>query len=264
MARPNKLRLDYFPLDVDIFEDEKVAAVSGEFGYKGEIILIKLLCAIYRNGYYYEWNDLQKMILLSRLPGISESLLENVVKRLVRWEFFDKALFDSSKIITSKHIQEVYFSATSRRRQVAKNLPYLLLPIDKNEINVCNNEVNNTFMQAKTTQSKRKEIITPLNPPEGGVGYSIGRNVLFSNKDGIERNYEGLIERLKMINVTDKRQIEEIIKLSNGGMIGHYVWEVLADFHKSSASAIKYPGLFIISKLKEYEKENFNLDNENN
>ena len=37
MARPNKIGLDYFPLDVDIFEDEKISAISGEFGIKGEI-----------------------------------------------------------------------------------------------------------------------------------------------------------------------------------------------------------------------------------
>ena len=45
MARPNKIGLDYFPLDVDIFEDEKISAISGEFGIKGEITVIKLLCA---------------------------------------------------------------------------------------------------------------------------------------------------------------------------------------------------------------------------
>lgn len=48
MARPVKEGLDYFPLYVDIFEDEKIEAISGEFGIKGEIIVVKLLCAIYK------------------------------------------------------------------------------------------------------------------------------------------------------------------------------------------------------------------------
>ncbi len=30
MARPNKQGLDYFPLDVDFFNDEKIEAISGE------------------------------------------------------------------------------------------------------------------------------------------------------------------------------------------------------------------------------------------
>ena len=52
MARPTKEGLDYFPLDVDVFEDEKIEAIAGEFGLKGEIAVIKLLCAIYKKGYF--------------------------------------------------------------------------------------------------------------------------------------------------------------------------------------------------------------------
>ncbi len=125
MARPNKIGLDYFPLDVDIFEDEKISAISGEFGIKGEITVIKLLCAIYRNGYFILWNDLLKFKLLRNLPGISSELIESIVNRLVLWEFFDKALFDSVKVLTSKGIQKRYFEA-SKRRKAAGDLPYLL------------------------------------------------------------------------------------------------------------------------------------------
>ncbi|MCZ3393276.1 DUF4373 domain-containing protein, partial [Enterococcus faecium] len=41
MARPIKQGLDYFPLDVDFFEDEVIDGISGEFGIKGELITIK-------------------------------------------------------------------------------------------------------------------------------------------------------------------------------------------------------------------------------
>jgi len=41
MARPNKQGLDYIPLDVGIFEDDKILAISGEFSVKGEIIVLK-------------------------------------------------------------------------------------------------------------------------------------------------------------------------------------------------------------------------------
>lgn len=125
MARPNKIGLDYFPLDVDIFEDEKISAISGEFGIKGEITVIKLLCAIYRNGYFILWNDLLKFKLLKNLPGISSELIESIVNRLVLWGFFDKSLFDSVKVLTSKGIQKRYFEAV-RRRKDSVDLPYLL------------------------------------------------------------------------------------------------------------------------------------------
>ncbi len=55
MARPTKDGLDYFPLDVDVFEDEKIEAIAGEFGIKGELAVIKLLCAVYKKGYFIRW-----------------------------------------------------------------------------------------------------------------------------------------------------------------------------------------------------------------
>ena len=49
MARPIKTGLNYFPLDVDFFDDPKICAVTVEHGIKGQAAAIMLLCAIYRN-----------------------------------------------------------------------------------------------------------------------------------------------------------------------------------------------------------------------
>ena len=152
MARPEKRGLDYFPFDVDFFEDEKIEAISGEFGIKGEIATIKLLCAVYRNGYFIQWSELLKMKLLKRLPGISIELLEQILNRLVKWGFFDKNLFDSDKILTSKGIQSRFFQATKRRKSSEK-LPYLL-------INVNNNSHTDELMFTETSQRKGKESST--------------------------------------------------------------------------------------------------------
>lgn len=158
MARPNKIGLDYFPLDVDIFEDEKVSAISGEFGIKGEITVIRLLCAIYRNGYYILWNDLLKFKLLRSMPGISSELIESIVNRLVLWGFFDKTLFDSVKVLTSRGIQKRYFEASKRRKTEGK-LPYLLVNACNNAVNVCNNTFSDDINASKnpTKESKEKE-----------------------------------------------------------------------------------------------------------
>lgn len=180
MARPNKIGLDYFPLDVDIFEDEKISAISGEFGIKGEITVIKLLCAIYRNGYFILWNDLLKFKLLRNLPGISSELIESIVNRLVLWEFFDKTLFDSVKVLTSRGIQKRYFEAV-RRRKDSGDLPYLLNDdvcgcVDKDihstadvkenadnnvcgcGINVCNNPSTTDYKPSAISKSTESNI----------------------------------------------------------------------------------------------------------
>ena len=79
MARPEEYGLKYFSFDVDFFTDEKIEAISGEFGIKGEIAAIKLLCAVYRNGYFIEWNEMLKMKLLRNLPGDSPELLDQII-----------------------------------------------------------------------------------------------------------------------------------------------------------------------------------------
>ena len=67
MARPIKAGLDYFPFDVDFFSDEKIVVIAGEYGLKGELTAIKLLCAVYRNGYFAEWSKTLKYNLLNEL-----------------------------------------------------------------------------------------------------------------------------------------------------------------------------------------------------
>jgi hypothetical protein len=147
MARPTKDGLDYFPLDVDIFEDPKIEAISGEFGCKGDSFTLRLLCLIYRNGYWALWDGLNRGSLCKR-TGIEPGLAEEIVRRLVDWGFFDEYLFNTFSVLTSKGIQTRYFEAVSRRKQIKKEgLKYLLIDNCSENgtseiVNVCNNHLS--------------------------------------------------------------------------------------------------------------------------
>lgn len=168
MARPRKTGLDYFPFDVDFFDDEKIVAIAGEFGLKGEVAAVKLLCAVYRNGYFIEWSEMLKMKMLRSLPGINAGLLEQIVDRLVKWGFFDKALFDSAKVLTSRGIQKRYFNMVRGRAATAEK-PYLIVSASETPVSYEKTGVS----YEKTPQSKvnkRKESTdvdkkTPPSPP---------------------------------------------------------------------------------------------------
>lgn len=175
MARPVKEGLDYFPLYVDIFEDEKIEAISGEFGIKGEIIVVKLLCAIYKKGYFILWSDLIIAQMLKRLPGISKDLLNNVVERLVLWEFFDKDLFHSAGILTSEKIQENFFEAT-RRRKSPKPTLYVLDKFLEND-NSIENDVNGVNVDINTqAKGVNVDINTQSKEKESKLKYSVSNN----------------------------------------------------------------------------------------
>jgi Domain of unknown function (DUF4373) len=109
MARPQKTGLDYFPFEVDLFEDEKVQLISSEFGIKGEIVFVRLLCKIYKNGYQYQWGE-DEALLFAKSVGndITRALVDEVVQGCLRRSLFDKRVFEVFKILTSKGIQERY------------------------------------------------------------------------------------------------------------------------------------------------------------
>ena len=197
MARPKKIGLDYFPFDVDFFEDEKIVCIAGEFGIKGEITAVKLLCAVYRNGYFIEWNDKMKMKMLRSLPGVSTELFDQILNRLVRWGFFDKNLFDSVRVLTSHGIQKRFFEA-AKRRKTDEKLPYLLIDADDNGVNVCNNRVN--------VCNNRVNVDNNLVKIDNNVGTNGGRKDLFEPPSGVNVDNNGVNVCNNRVNVDNNPQ----------------------------------------------------------
>ena len=195
MARPESTGILYFSFDVDFFEDEKIEAISGEFGLKGELITIKLLCAIYRNGYFIQWSEMLKMKLLKNLPSVSAELLDNVIKRLVKWEFFNEDLFNSEKILTSSGIQKRYSEAVKRRKNsLCKQ--YWLLDVVNVDINPSSKVVSTHIStQSKVKESKVNNIIDVFDDFKNQI--SSNEHALY--RETFYRNYKLKIGSLSKI-----------------------------------------------------------------
>jgi len=155
MARPAKTGIEYFPFDVDFFNDEKIEPISGEFGSKGEIITIRLLCAVYRNGHFALWDEKLKMTLAAKCKATPE-LIEQVVSRLVKWGFINESLFNSAKVITSTGIQNRFKEATRKRKYDYENLPFWIKSTANGVIAGINTPASELLPEL-TTQSKVKE-----------------------------------------------------------------------------------------------------------
>lgn len=119
MARQQKAGLDYFPLDVNIFWDNKIRILKARYGVNGVSVYIYLLCEIYKNGYYMEWDDDLKFILADEL-NLTDGFIEQVLKFLLERSLFDNKLFQSDTILTSPGIQRRYQLAVKER---AKKTP---------------------------------------------------------------------------------------------------------------------------------------------
>ena len=172
MARPQKMGLEYFSFDVDIFDDEKVIPISSEFGAKGECIVVRVLCAIYRNGYFAECSD-AFMFKIAKQANLPHTLVAEVITGLVKWGFFDKSVFDSFGVLTSSGIQKRWKEAT-RKRVPVENLDFWVLN-GKRAIKHEKEEFipeETPLIHPETTQSKVKEskvkktISTNVDIPE--------------------------------------------------------------------------------------------------
>ncbi|MGH2201929.1 Lin1244/Lin1753 domain-containing protein [Enterococcus faecalis] len=209
MARPVKEGLDYFPLDVGIFEDEKIEAIAGEFGVKGELAVIKLLCAIYKKGYFILWDELSQATLLKRLPGVSKEMLNQIVNRLVLWGFFDKELFDSVKVLTSENIQATFFEAT-KRRKTPKPTKYIVNVNNNSQSETVNADINtqSKVKESKVNKSKvnKKETESSINPssPEMSVEKAFFEEPLGEEKlTELIRYYSQNVSPATPVNITD-------------------------------------------------------------
>lgn len=127
-----KVGLDYFSFDVDFFHDEKIQFVSARFGAKGEAIAVRLLCKIYRQGYYTDWSDDIALLFAKGVgDGVSHSCVNDVVNELVKRGFFDRDILDRFSILTSRGIQKRFFGACAKtkRMAVAYNPDYMLIDV---------------------------------------------------------------------------------------------------------------------------------------
>lgn len=143
MARPNKLGLDYFPKDTDCFSDRKIRRLIKEYGSKGYMIFDCLLCEVYKNGYFVEYDGELAFDIADRLgDGITENLVIEVINGCFRMGLFSEAVFKVSNKLTSSGIQRRYVLA--KRNGIID---------EKMRVSA----VETRVIAAESTQSKEKE-----------------------------------------------------------------------------------------------------------
>ena len=105
MARPVKKGLDFFPLDVTV--DDNLELLEAECGLEGFAIIIKLWQKIYATGYFIDWEE-DNSLLFARKINSDLTTVNKVVNVGLNRGLFNKNLFNSYKILTSKGIQSRY------------------------------------------------------------------------------------------------------------------------------------------------------------
>ena len=224
MARPRKTGLDYFPFDVDFFDNYKIMDLLNEYGTLGVSIYQILLCKIYKNGYYLEVPLDKLAVQIVRIIGNRWIPKKDLVRQVILYcadiGLFDKALLSQS-VITSVGLQQRYSEVTVRNK-VNKDKYWLLekketqealITVPKTFVSATETKVNVTETKVNTTtipQKERKEKKSKVNSSSS----LDTNNIVIPNQNGTytvtEEKQELLQQLLKNIDVK-----EALLKMSD-------------------------------------------------
>lgn len=119
MARPRKTGLDYFPKDVDTWDNIKIMNLINEYGPLGYCVYDIVRDKVYKNGYYLEVPLDQLATLIVRIIGNrwikDKDLVLQVIQYCADIGLFHNALLSQS-VITSVGIQRRYSEVTVRNK----------------------------------------------------------------------------------------------------------------------------------------------------
>lgn len=125
MARTKKT-LYYFPVDTDLFQDIKVRKLIKAKGGAAVAVFLNLLCQIYKEGYYMRM-DADTPFLVSEACGMTEDYVREVIAFCVNIELFDGGMLEACNILTSRGIQERYYSICKLTRRKNDVIEFCLI-----------------------------------------------------------------------------------------------------------------------------------------
>jgi len=167
MARQPKKGLEYFPMDVNVFQDIKIRKLIKYQGSNAFSIYSYLLCLIYKDGYYMKY-DPDLSFIVSEFTGFDEEYIARVFNCCLDVDLFHKELFISHKIITSKGIQERFSFVTKSLNRVSVIKDFNLISweetgVSSQEIAISSEEIGISSQEKAissqvSTQRKEKEI----------------------------------------------------------------------------------------------------------
>lgn len=172
MGRPPKQGLDYFPKDVDYYDDFKIMDLLHEYGPLGQTIYDIVVSMVYREGYYLEVSLDMIVIKIIRIIGNRWIKNKDLVIQVIHY-CADIGLFDndllSQNVITSVGIQRRYQLVTVRNKvnkekywlidnegQPLLNAPITQVSVTETKINVTETEVKASDIPQK--ESKENNI----------------------------------------------------------------------------------------------------------
>ena len=161
--------INYFPVGVNFMEENAMEVIEAKYGIKGPAIVLKLLCKIYKEGYFIRWDEEQCLIFANKAGReVQVAEVQGIIEILFIKGIMDKNSYLENGILTSESIQKVWMEATKRRKRELSELPYLMVKPEKE------NDKPEKESGKPDNASTQQEIERPKPLKEGKVAVSTG------------------------------------------------------------------------------------------
>lgn len=135
MARPTKIGLDYYPMDVGFLRDKKIRLLQSEFGASSVLFVLYVLGKAYEGeGYFLIWDKDECLMAADELRK-SPTYISEVLQGCLSRSLFDERVFQMFGVLTSVGIQRRYLRGCVKRESITIISEYWLLNLeDKTDV----------------------------------------------------------------------------------------------------------------------------------
>ena len=282
--------INYFPVGVNFMEENAMEVIEARYGIKGSAIVLKLMCKIYKEGYYIRWDEEQCLIFANKAGReVQAEEVQGIIEILFTKGILDRNSYQENGILTSESIQKVWMEATKRRKRELSELPYLMVKPEKengkadtppglqeiqqpelfkkektpvNPKNVVHhvavdakNACNSGQSKVKENKAEENKEFPPSAPPKGEGEERKGDSAYLPIPgyafNTMTHNYSGLMDTLKRLSITDTGEVNSILRLSDYGRKGTTVWKLIANTCWSDIGA---KGRYLIAALNKTKR----------
>ena len=282
--------INYFPVGVNFMEENAMEVIEAKYGIKGSAIVLKLLCKIYKEGYFIRWDEEQCLIFANKAGReVQAAEVQGIIEILFTKGILDRNSYQENGILTSESIQKVWMEATKRRKRELSELPYLkvkpekengkadtppalqeiqqpeLFKKEKTPVNPKNvvhhvavdakNACNSGQSKVKENKAEENKEFPPSAPPKGEGEERKGDSAYLPIPgyafNTMTHNYSGLMDTLKRLSITDTGEVNSILRLSDYGRKGTTVWKLIANTCWSDIGA---KGRYLIAALNKTKR----------
>ena len=282
--------INYFPVGVNFMEENAMEVIEAKYGIKGSAIVLKLMCKIYKEGYYIRWDEEQCLIFANKAGReVQAEEVQGIIEILFTKGILDRNSYQENGILTSESIQKVWMEATKRRKRELSELPYLMVKPEKengkadtppalqeiqqpelfkkektpvNPKNVVHhvavdakNACNSGQSKVKEKKAEENKEFPPSAPPKGEEEERKGDSAYLPIPgyafNTMTHNYSGLMDTLKRLSITDTGEVNSILRLPDYGRKGTTVWKLIANTCWSDIGA---KGRYLIAALNKTKR----------